>query len=118
MVTRHWFGFLLQEDEHDPHYEPVIHLMDKVETKTLEEDEDQLFKMYAMASDLLSTSHRILMFFRWLGSGVPNSSDSMQWVPSGRNEERGSCAYLSTRRLEKYALSCDATRHSRSAPTT
>jgi len=35
------------EDEHDPHYEPVIHLTDKVETKTLEEDEDQLFKMRA-----------------------------------------------------------------------
>lgn len=47
VLTRHRFGFLLQEEEHDPQYEPVIHLTDKVETKTLEEDEEQLFKMYA-----------------------------------------------------------------------
>ena len=47
VLTRHRFGFFLQEEEHDPHYEPIIHLTDKVETKTLEEDEDQLFKMYA-----------------------------------------------------------------------
>ena len=54
VLTRHRLGFFLQEEEHDPHYEPVIHLTDKVETKTLEEDEDQLFKMYATSLVLLS----------------------------------------------------------------
>ncbi|OBZ76737.1 Ran-specific GTPase-activating protein [Grifola frondosa] len=36
-----------QEDEHDPQYEPVIKLTEQVETKTMEEDEDVLFKMRA-----------------------------------------------------------------------
>lgn len=76
VLTRHRLGFFLQEDEHDPHYEPVIHLTDKVETKTLEEDEDQLFKMYATSLDLLSPSKQILIFFCWLGLGAPNSSAS------------------------------------------
>lgn len=91
VLTRHCFRFFVQEEEHDPHYEPVIHLTDKVETKTLEEDEDQLFKMYATSLDLFSVSQQIFMFIRWLGLGAPNSSDSMQSVPSGRNEERASC---------------------------
>ena len=56
VLTRHRFGLLLQEEEHDPHYEPVIHLTDKVETKTLEEDEEQRFKMYATSLDLLFAS--------------------------------------------------------------
>jgi len=91
VLTRHRFGFFLQDEEHDPHYEPVIHLTDKVDTKTLEEDEDQLFKMYATSLDLLPTSQRLLMFLCWLGLGAPNSSDSMQSVPSGKNEEQASC---------------------------
>jgi len=35
----------IQEDENDPHFEPVIKLTEQVETKTMEEDEDVLFKM-------------------------------------------------------------------------
>jgi len=35
------------EEEHDPHFEPVIKLTEQVETKTHEEDEDVLFKMRA-----------------------------------------------------------------------
>ena len=35
-----------QEEEHDPQFEPVIRLAEQVETKTFEEDEDALFKMY------------------------------------------------------------------------
>ena len=34
-----------QEEEADPHFEPVIKLTERVETKTHEEDEDVLFKM-------------------------------------------------------------------------
>src|SRR5258706_9565601 len=78
VLTRHRLGVFLQEDEHDPHYEPFIHLTDKVETKTLEEDEDQLFKMYATSLDLFSASQRLLIFFRWLVLGAPNSSALMQ----------------------------------------
>lgn len=37
--------FLYQEEESDPHFEPVIKLTNQVETKTHEEDEDVLFKM-------------------------------------------------------------------------
>ncbi|KAF7313584.1 RanBD1 domain-containing protein [Mycena chlorophos] len=36
-----------REDEHDPHYEPVIKLTEQVDTKTHEEDENVLFKMRA-----------------------------------------------------------------------
>ena len=38
----------MQEEEHDPHFEPVVRLTEQVETKTLEEDEDVLFKMYVL----------------------------------------------------------------------
>lgn len=33
------------QEEHDPHYEPVLKLTEQVETKTHEEDEDVIFKM-------------------------------------------------------------------------
>jgi len=33
------------EDEHDPHFEPVIKLTEQVEVKTNEEDEEVLFKL-------------------------------------------------------------------------
>jgi len=36
-----------KEEEHEPHFEPVMKLTDQVETKTHEEDEDVLFKMRA-----------------------------------------------------------------------
>ncbi|KAF7331851.1 RanBD1 domain-containing protein [Mycena kentingensis (nom. inval.)] len=36
-----------REEEHDPHYEPVIKLTEQVDTKTHEEDEEVLFKMRA-----------------------------------------------------------------------
>ncbi|PCH41230.1 hypothetical protein WOLCODRAFT_24586 [Wolfiporia cocos MD-104 SS10] len=36
-----------REEEHDPHFEPVIKLTEVVETKTNEENEDVLFKMRA-----------------------------------------------------------------------
>ncbi|KAF7355078.1 RanBD1 domain-containing protein [Mycena sanguinolenta] len=36
-----------QEEEVDPHFEPVIKLTEQVDTKTHEEDEDVLFKMRA-----------------------------------------------------------------------
>lgn len=38
-------GTLLQDEEHDPHFEPVIKLTEQVEVKTMEEDEEVLFKM-------------------------------------------------------------------------
>ncbi|TFK43216.1 RanBP1 domain-containing protein [Crucibulum laeve] len=36
-----------REEEHDPHFEPVLKLTEKVDTKSHEEDEDVLFKMRA-----------------------------------------------------------------------
>jgi Ran-binding protein 1 len=35
-----------QEEEADVHFEPVIKLTEQVDTKTFEEDEDVIFKMY------------------------------------------------------------------------
>jgi Ran-binding protein 1 len=34
------------EEEHDPHFEPVIKLTEEVVTKTNEEDETIVFKLY------------------------------------------------------------------------
>jgi Ran-binding protein 1 len=34
------------EDEHDPHFEPIIKLTEEVVTKTNEEDEAVVFKLY------------------------------------------------------------------------
>ena len=34
------------EDTHDPQFEPVIRLTEQVESKTHEEDEEVVFKMY------------------------------------------------------------------------
>jgi Ran-binding protein 1 len=36
---------LQQEEENDPHFEPVIKLTEQIDTKTHEEDEEVLFKM-------------------------------------------------------------------------
>jgi hypothetical protein len=38
------------EDEHDPHFEPVIKLTEEVVTKTNEEDEAVIFKLYVSFS--------------------------------------------------------------------
>ncbi|KAF9008751.1 RanBP1 domain-containing protein [Cyathus striatus] len=43
----HSFSTLVQDEEVDPHYEPVIKLTEQVDTKTMEEDESVLFKMRA-----------------------------------------------------------------------
>jgi hypothetical protein len=38
------------EDEHDPHFEPVIRLTEEIATKTNEEDETVIFKLYVSFS--------------------------------------------------------------------
>jgi hypothetical protein len=45
------FNRLFQkEEEHDPHFEPVIKLTEEVETKTNEENETIIFKLYVSFS--------------------------------------------------------------------
>ncbi|KAG6334380.1 hypothetical protein ID866_4701 [Astraeus odoratus] len=46
-----------QEEETDVHFEPVIKLTEQVETKTLEEDEDAIFKMRAKLFRFDNTSN-------------------------------------------------------------
>ena len=48
-VLTFWFGFQekAEEEEADVHFEPVVRLTEKVETKTNEEAEEQSFKMRA-----------------------------------------------------------------------
>ncbi|KAI0729421.1 ran/spi1 binding protein [Fomitopsis betulina] len=57
-----------REEEHDPHFEPVIKLTEQVETKTNEEDEEVLFKMRAK-------------LFRF-------SADSSEWKERGTGDVR------------------------------
>ncbi|KAF9820952.1 hypothetical protein IEO21_00929 [Rhodonia placenta] len=57
-----------RDEEHDPHFEPVIKLTEQVETKTNEEDEDVLFKMRAK-------------LFRF-------ASDSSEWKERGTGDVR------------------------------
>jgi len=44
------------EEEHDPHYEPVIRLTEQVDTKTGEEEDDVIFKMRAKLFRFEATS--------------------------------------------------------------
>ena len=44
------------DEEHDPQFEPVIKLTEQVEVKTMEEDEEVLFKMYVGGASV--SSHR------------------------------------------------------------
>jgi len=39
-------GLSQTDEEHDPHFEPVIRLTEEVQTKTNEEDETVIYKMY------------------------------------------------------------------------
>jgi Ran-binding protein 1 len=52
--------FCTQEEQapesEDVHFEPVVHLTEKVETKTNEEEEEQLFKMRAKLFKFVSES--------------------------------------------------------------
>ncbi|EIW61915.1 ran/spi1 binding protein [Trametes versicolor FP-101664 SS1] len=57
-----------RDEEHDPHFEPVIKLTEQVETKTHEEDEEVLFKMRAK-------------LFRF-------SSESSEWKERGTGDVR------------------------------
>jgi len=57
-----------REEENDPHFEPVIKLTEQVETKTMEEDEDVLFKMRSK-------------LFRF-------STDSSEWKERGTGDVR------------------------------
>ncbi|KAI0750832.1 RanBP1 domain-containing protein [Daedaleopsis nitida] len=57
-----------RDEEHDPHFEPVIKLTEQVETKTHEEDESVLFKMRAK-------------LFRF-------STDSSEWKERGTGDVR------------------------------
>jgi len=57
-----------RDEEHDPHFEPVVRLTEQVETKTHEEDEQVLFKMRAK-------------LFRF-------ASDSKEWKERGTGDVR------------------------------
>jgi Ran-binding protein 1 len=43
----------MQEEEHDPQFEPVIKLTEQIEANTGEDEEDVIFKMYAFYQFLL-----------------------------------------------------------------
>jgi hypothetical protein len=58
------FFLSVQEEENDAHYEPVIKLTEQVETKTLEEDEDVLFKMFVLdrLNQMLPSTYTLISF--------------------------------------------------------
>jgi Ran-binding protein 1 len=81
-----------QEEETDVHFEPVIKLTEQVDTKTHEEDEDVLFKMFVhllsvytadRSSDSASTSPpcRRAKLFRF-------DSASTEWKERGTGDVR------------------------------
>ena len=47
------------QEEQDPQFEPVIKLTEQVETKTNEEDEEAIFKMYVSYTPNTSRSRSI-----------------------------------------------------------
>lgn len=72
-----------QDEENDPHFEPVIRLTEQVETKTMEENEDPIFKMYVLA---FPSIRRNPSDDRISTPGGPNCSDS---IPPPRNGKKG-----------------------------
>ena len=86
-----------QEEETEAHFEPVIKLTEQVETKTLEENEEVLFKM----CDLFFLSSAIT---RKSSLGVLSSSVSRPHLQSGRKEERAMFVCSSTRKPRKFVL--------------
>ena len=86
-----------QEEEADPHFEPVIKLTERVETKTLEENEDVLFKMSVRSFFICALTRRSDI-------GVPSCSVSMAPRRSGRKEALAMFVYSSTRRPTKSVL--------------
>ena len=103
------FFFSFQDEEVDPHFEPVIKLTEQVETKTHEEDEDVLFKMCVdsiIYSILICNQPRTDASFL----GVQSSSDSTVRLPSGRNVERAMFACSLIRKIRKCDSLCDETR--------
>lgn len=65
---------MIQEDSHDPQFEPVIRLTEQVEAKTHEEDEEVLFKMCVLI---------ILLFLRvvWHGARMRCELPDLSAVP-------------------------------------
>ncbi len=88
--------FVNQDEEHDPHFEPVIKLTEQVETKTHEEDETVLFKMYARLFLLCS---QILIV---AGTGVQNYSGLLLRHPNGRNAVLETFVCFSTKKRRRF----------------
>jgi hypothetical protein len=113
------------EDEHDPHFEPVIKLTEEVETKTNEENETIVFKLYVSFS---TDSNWIKKFLDnplitppppplTCHAGVQSSSDLIFLQTNGKSvgQVRRDC--YSTRKHTRFALLCGAKRRSKCAPT-
>ena len=111
------------EDDHDPHFEPVIKLTEEVVTKTNEEDETVVFKLYvSFSADPFLNQFAGGLSFPLINLflsplGVQNSSGSILERMNGRSEGRARRDCCSTRKRIRFALLCGAKRRSRCAPT-
>ena len=80
-------AFILQEEEPDVHFEPVVKLTEQVDTKTHEEDEKPLFKMYVYSR--LACYSSCSFFIPAISlPGAPSYSDSNLEQMSGRSAAR------------------------------
>ena len=92
-----WLTSTLQaEEEPNVNFEPVIRLTQQVETKTMEEDEDQLFKMCVQPQD---THGRMYVLTRL--SGARSFSASMPVKAHGRNAVLVMSAFCSTEKIKR-----------------
>ena len=95
-----------QDEEHDPHFEPVIKLTEQVEVKTNEEDEDVLFKMCDFCLDqfqslplnLIQSSSSVLLSI----SGGRSYSDLTLALRNGKKEELAMFVCFATESQRKY----------------
>lgn len=85
------------EEEPNVNFEPVIRLTQQVETKTLEEDEDTVFKMCAR---LCATSK--WLYLLTISTGEPSFSALTLAKARGRNAVLAMFVFCNTRKLRKF----------------
>lgn len=85
------YGFQ-QDEENDPHFEPVIKLTEQIEVKTMEEDENVLFKMYVRGAQcsppIFLKKNTGIRYSTHDITGVQSSSGSLLNLLNGRSAEQ------------------------------
>ena len=93
---------LIQEEERDPYFEPVLKLTTQVVVKTNEEDEDELHKLYATPFLIPLLAFDICLATLQVAPSCSGSFILRGGVLSGRKEGPETFVCLSTKNLKRF----------------